>query len=381
MEKIKGSNATGLYKNKLKKGDISYYYTLKLHGKLEWFKVGLHSDGYRVEDARKSRTDKYNEIHNIEKKDIQKLGRKKRTIPFYDEVMNEYTEYKTTHALKTKYHKNNLGTYNKRVKPFIGHISIDKITKEHIENILLKHRTSETESLSLSSLNSILDVIRMVFNYAKDKKFYDGDNPTKDIEKYPLDNARERYLNKEEIAQLLDYTKNNVDDYNVYMCILLALLTGARMDVVVNIKAYNVDLKNKTIKLFDMKGLTDKNYLGYINEKYYETIKAQVERSLKLKSKYLLTDTSQDKYRAKYYTRKIQPIFDKLFNQDIDSKDAKNRVVPHTLRHTFGSQLVINGVDIYTVQKLMNHKDLKMTMRYAKLNDEIKKEGVDKLDF
>ena len=29
----------------------------------------------------------------------------------------------------------------------------------------------------------------------------------------------------------------------------------------------------------------------------------------------------------------------------------------------------------------MNHKDLKMTMGYAKLNDEIKKEGVDKLDF
>jgi site-specific recombinase XerD len=42
---------------------------------------------------------------------------------------------------------------------------------------------------------------------------------------------------------------------------------------------------------------------------------------------------------------------------------------------------VINGVDIYTVQKLMNHKDLKMTMRYAKLNDEIKKDGINRLNF
>lgn len=32
----------------------------------------------------------------------------------------------------------------------------------------------------------------------------------------------------------------------------------------------------------------------------------------------------------------------------------------------FASQLVIDGAPIYTVQKLMNHKDLKMTMRYAK---------------
>jgi site-specific recombinase XerD len=77
----------------------------------------------------------------------------------------------------------------------------------------------------------------------------------------------------------------------------------------------------------------------------------------------------------------MQPIFDKLFNIDEESNETRNRVVPHTLRHTFGSQLVINGVDIYTVQKLMNHKDLKMTMRYAKLNDEIKKDGINRLNF
>jgi len=94
-----------------------------------------------------------------------------------------------------------------------------------------------------------------------------------------------------------------------------------------------------------------------------------------------LTDGSKDKYRARYYSRKIQPIFDKLFNEELSKEDTKNRVVPHTLRHTFGSQLVINGVDIYTVQKLMNHKDLSMTMRYAKLNDQVKKDGVNRLDF
>jgi len=100
-----------------------------------------------------------------------------------------------------------------------------------------------------------------------------------------------------------------------------------------------------------------------------------------LGSKLLLTDGSQDKYRARFYKRKMQPIFDKLFNQDLDKNDTKNKVVPHTLRHTFGSQLVINGVDIYTVQKLMNHKNLSTTMRYAKLNDQVKKDGVNRLDF
>jgi integrase len=39
----------------------------------------------------------------------------------------------------------------------------------------------------------------------------------------------------------------------------------------------------------------------------------------------------------------------------------------HDLRHTYGSRLVMLGVPIYTVQKLMGHKKIEMTMRYAHL--------------
>ena len=63
----------------------------------------------------------------------------------------------------------------------------------------------------------------------------------------------------------------------------------------------------------------------------------------------------------------MKKIFDKLFNIGLEINDSKNRVVSHSLRHTFASQLAINGTPIYTIQKLMNHKDINMTLRYAKL--------------
>ena len=381
MEKVGGSNSIGLYQNKLKNGDVAYYYTIKIHGKLKYVKVGNKSNGYRVEDARKARREHYNKINNIEVKNVKALGREKRTVPLYDEVMNAYIDYNLTHKLKTKTYKNYLGNYTKRVKPFIGHLSIDKVRKEDVENLLFRHRTDPDDPLSPKSLNTMLDVIRMVYKFTRQNNIYNGEDITENIPKFKIDNARLRYLSKEEIATLLDYTKEHVGDRNVYICILLALLTGARFNVVVNIKVSDIDLKNRTIKLFDEKGAKDKEYLGYINEKYYKTVKEQVEYAKSLESSLILTDGSKDKYRARYHSRKIQPIFDKLFNEGLSKNDTKNRVVPHTLRHTFGSQLVINGVDIYTVQKLMNHKDLSMTMRYAKLNDQVKKDGVNRLDF
>jgi len=48
----------------------------------------------------------------------------------------------------------------------------------------------------------------------------------------------------------------------------------------------------------------------------------------------------------------------------------------HDLRHTFGSRLGMAGVDIRTIQELMGHKDIKMTMRCSHPTPEHKKNSV-----
>lgn len=54
-----------------------------------------------------------------------------------------------------------------------------------------------------------------------------------------------------------------------------------------------------------------------------------------------------------------------LFNDGVS--DIKHRIMIHTLRHTFASHLAISGTPLQIIQKLLNHKDIKMTMRYAHL--------------
>ena len=53
----------------------------------------------------------------------------------------------------------------------------------------------------------------------------------------------------------------------------------------------------------------------------------------------------------------------------------------HALRHTFASNLVMSGVDIRTVQKLLGHKDIKTTMRYAHLAPDHLRSAVENLSY
>ena len=62
-----------------------------------------------------------------------------------------------------------------------------------------------------------------------------------------------------------------------------------------------------------------------------------------------------------------------------DSTSARDKVVFHTLRHTFGSWLAMAGTDIYRIKTLMRHKTIKMTMRYAHLLPDATRDAVENL--
>jgi site-specific recombinase XerD len=51
----------------------------------------------------------------------------------------------------------------------------------------------------------------------------------------------------------------------------------------------------------------------------------------------------------------------------------------HDLRHTFASRLVMKGVDIHTVQELMGHKTIQVTLRYAHFAPQHQLEAVQRL--
>lgn len=57
--------------------------------------------------------------------------------------------------------------------------------------------------------------------------------------------------------------------------------------------------------------------------------------------------------------------------------DSRQRVVFHTLRHTFASWLIQEGISIPVISQLLGHSSIKLTMRYAHLSPNYNKSAVD----
>jgi integrase len=67
--------------------------------------------------------------------------------------------------------------------------------------------------------------------------------------------------------------------------------------------------------------------------------------------------------------------------QWIGAAGITKEITFHCFRHTFATLQIFNGTDIYTVSKMLGHKDLKTTQIYAKIVDEAKRTAVDKIQL
>jgi len=146
--------------------------------------------------------------------------------------------------------------------------------------------------------------------------------------------------------------------------VILALNTGMRRGEILNLKWENVNLRERRIEITEQKN-------GQYSTIPLNLTVVEMLRSIprRLGSDYVFPGLIQGK-----------PFYDLFRHFEKAVKAAKLKDVNfHTLRHTAASHLVMAGVDLATVQEIMRHKTITMTLRYAHLAPEHKQAAVDAL--
>lgn len=350
-----------LYHKKNK--DISYYIRYKNeYDKLVRIKVGDKSKGITEPFCKQKRDEILNKLRLGEDIPIKQRKQKVTTI---NDLAKLYFEDKD---LEVKQNKRQKAKYELHIKEVFGDMNIKSLTRKDVidfrEELSKKDKANQT-------INCIVILLNAIINYAIKEKAMNFTNPCFGLRKLKADNTRDRFLDTYEIQLLLEEVK---EQPTLYMFVNLALNTGGRLETILNIQKKNINLMNKSILLKDIKN--DSTYTGFISEKFMNYLQKEI-RHLGIND--YVVGRRETKYPTTSLQRKLKAILDKNFNKGLEVRDSKNRVVIHTLRHTFASHLAINGTPIFVVQKLMNHSKIDMTLRYAKLMPNSGKEFIDEL--
>ena len=138
---------------------------------------------------------------------------------------------------------------------------------------------------------------------------------------------------------------------------MIALLYGAglRVSEVVNLKILDLDFEHRC--LFVRKAKGNKDRITILPEKIIEPL-LQVIAGRDVNNWVFVS-----RFGSKYSVRTVQIIFEKA---SVNAGLRKGTC--HSLRHSFATHLLNDGIDIKTLKNLMGHKSVKTTIQYIHIS-------------
>ena len=191
------------------------------------------------------------------------------------------------------------------------------------------------------TLNNELGYLNAVYNELQRTKQIAYVNPLLEVKQIKVSERELSFLSSEQITELLTSIDKSTDNPHVLLIAKICLSTGCRWGEAENLNVRQVG--NGKISFTDTK--SKKNRAVPISEELEIQVLAHGKGQL--------------------FTGSITSFRRALARTSIDLPKGQ---ASHVLRHTFASHFMMNGGDILTLQRILGHSSLAMTMRYAHLS-------------
>lgn len=233
---------------------------------------------------------------------------------------------------------------------YFGDKKLNQITSWLIE----KYKAERKKLVKKSTVNRELDTFRHIFNKAVDWGYIDK-SPYTGVKKFKVNNTNLRILSDAEFKDLY-----NASSASLKPILQMAVHTGMRLGEILSLLWDDVNLKEGHLLVRD-----SKNYESRYIPLHPELTSVLIDLKNRSDSEYVFGGRTTIK---RQWANALK-------------KSGIKHCRFHDLRHTFGSNLGMSGVDIVTVAELMGHKDLSITKRYSHPTPEHKKSAINRLSF
>ena len=291
-------------------------------------------------------------------------------------LITNYLEHLEIEKNRSKKTIENYGRYLKR---FINWSKIEKPDKINLEIVrkyrifLNRFQNEKKETLKKNTQNYHLIALRSFLKYLAKR-----DIKTLAAEKIELGKTSVRqvdFLESDDLNRLLEApNKENLISLRDRAILELFFSTGLRVSELSKLNRKDINLKKDE---FTVRGKGDKLRIVFLSEraktalKNYLNKRTDLDETLFIRNDRVYQKIKKDEQKSFRLTpRSIQRIVKKYA---LAAGIAK-KVTPHTIRHSYATDLLMAGADIRSVQTMLGHSSITTTQIYTHITDKRLKE-------
>lgn len=307
------------------------------------------------------------------------------------DLKNQFLEYLEIEKGKAGKTIENYGHYLERFLEWSKVSDPQDITEETVRGFrvyLNRYEDKKGQKLKKITQNYYIIALRSFLKYLAKKDI--KTLPAEKVEVGKVSRKEVEFLEAEEVERILEAAGGNGFKVLRDRAMLeLLFSSGLRVSELININRDKLDLKNQE---FTVRGKGDKIRLVFVSDGAKQALERYLDKRTDIDPALFVRDAKAlKKFEAKKPSFKIEKnsvlekpeektlrLTPRSVQRMVKYYAAKAGIIkdvhPHTLRHSFATDLLINGADIRSVQAMLGHSSITTTQIYTHITNQQLKE-------
>ena len=279
-----------------------------------------------------------------------------------DKLIDEFLSYL---SVERGLSGNTLSSYRRDLVKFFDYLkarhidSIEKVSRQMITSFMLSEKD---RGLSAASVSRGLACLKSFFKFLVRENMVQ-ENPTSVIESPKLWKRLPVTLDLDKIEALLNAPNlRDLMGMRDRASLELMYATGMRVSELINLKMDDLNMGAGFVKCFGKGG---KERIVPFGNKAKESIFRYLDKSRPV---FLKKHVSNFLFLTRLGKGMSRQTFWKTIKKYAREARIKEKITPHSLRHSFATHILERGADLRVVQELLGHADISTTQIYTHVN-------------